>query len=67
MMVQLPSDFKYEIIDLHRRYTKAEMERLSQPLFPGDEGMKFIDVQRLEEAEACYVIDPSNFCSGVCK
>lgn len=66
-MSQIQSGCEFEIIDLHRRYTKAEMERLSQPLFPGDEGMKFIAVQRLEEAEACYVIDPSNFCSGVCK
>lgn len=48
---------RFEIIDLHRRYTKAEMERLSH----GASGMKFIAVQNLEEAEACYVIDPSNF------
>lgn len=46
-----------EIIDLHRRYTTAETERLSQ----GNSGMKFIAVQNMEEAEACYVIDPSNF------
>lgn len=52
---ELPAGF--EIIDLHRRYTTAEMERLSQ----GDSGMKFIAVQNIEEAEACYVIDPSNF------
>lgn len=52
---ELPAGF--EIIDLHRRYTKAEMKRLSQC----DSGMKFIAVQNIEEAEACYVIDPSNF------
>lgn len=52
---ELPAGF--EIIDLHRRYAKAEMERLSQ----GDSGMKFIAVQNIEEADACYVIDPSNF------
>jgi len=56
---ELPACF--EVIDLHRRYTKAEMERLSQYPLPGYEGLKFIAVQRPEEAEACYIIDPSNF------
>lgn len=50
-----------EIIDLHRRYTQAEMERLSQYPLPGYQGLRFIAVQRIEEAEACYIIDPSNF------
>ncbi len=60
-MSKIPPGTKFEIINLNRRYTRAEMERLSQPKFPGDDGIKFIAVQRIEEAEACYIIDPSNF------
>ena len=52
---------RLEVINLNRRYSRAEMERLSQPQYPGDHGIKFIAVQRIEEAEANYIIDKSNF------
>lgn len=52
---------RLEVINLNRRYSRAEMERLSRPQYPGDHGIKFIAVQRIEEAEASYIIDPSNF------
>lgn len=54
-----------EVINLNRRYSRAEMERLSRPQYPVDHGIKFIAVQRIEEADASYIIDPSNFgCSS---
>ena len=63
-MSNIPAGTEFEVIDLGRRYTKDEMERLSQSPFPGIGGLKFIAVQRIEEAEACYIIDPSNFGSS---
>lgn len=63
-MSKLPADFEFEVIDLNRRYTKEEMERLSRPPLPGYQGLKFIEVQQIEEAEARYIIDPSNFGGG---
>lgn len=50
---------KFEIFDPNRRFTKAEAEQLESEM-----GMKFIAVQRIEEAEACYVIDPICFRKG---
>lgn len=64
-MARIPPGVTFEIIDLNRRYTKAEMERLSEYPDPRYEGLRFIAVRRIEEAEVCYIIDPSNFgCSS---
>lgn len=63
-MNKVPSEIEFEVIDLNRRYTKEEMERISKSPCDGIDGLKFIAVQQIEEAEASYIIDPSNFGSS---
>ena len=59
-MATIPTGAKFSIFDPHRRYTKAEVDAFNPPIY-ADHPPPFIQVQCIEEAEACFVFDPGCF------
>ncbi len=59
-MATIPAGAKITFFDPHRRFTQAEVDAFMAPIYCG-EPPPFIKVQRVEEAEACFVLDPACF------